>query len=171
MKSAALGGLLVLAAAMAAACAGARAGGPVAGAGLEHAYRSQDALARAVLAGLAARDTAALRALLVTRSEHRELLWPQLPEHSYMSFEEARALNERNTRKALRRALDRYGGRSFVLAGLTFTGEPERYEGFTIHRGARLEVRRPESGEVGVLPILNVVLEKGGYWKLMHYDE
>jgi hypothetical protein len=32
-------------------------------------------------------------------------------------------------------------------------------------------VRRVSDGEEGVLPILDVVVEYGGRWKLLNYDE
>jgi hypothetical protein len=145
--------------------------GPVDGAGLTHAHGSPEALARAVLRGLEHRDRAALERLLVTREEHRELLWEELPERSYFTFGDARSLNERNTRRALTEALARFGGHALELESIEFTGRPEVYKSFTLQRGARLTVRDPESGRVGTLPILNVVLERDGLWKLMHFDD
>lgn len=138
---------------------------------LDHSKGSPEELAEAVLAGLGARDRAALEALLVTREEHRELLWDELPERTYMSFDVARELNERNTRKGLTRALDRYGGQAFELLGIEFTDPPEVYETFTWHFGPRLRVRRLSDGREGELPILDVVLERNGRWKLMNFEE
>lgn len=152
------------------ACADAD-GRPVDGAGLIHAHRSPEALARAVVDGVAANDREALERLLVTREEHRELLWRQLPESGYMSFGDALSLNERNTDEALRDLLRTHGGTRFELVGISFAGEPEVYDEFTLHRGARLRVREKESGRVGLLPVLDVVLERGGLWKPMHYVE
>lgn len=128
-------------------------------------------MGRAVLAGVAANDREALELLLVTREEHRELLWEQLPESGYMTFGDARSLSERNTDEALRDLLRTHGGASFELVEISFTGEPEVYDGFTLHRGVRLRVREEESGRVGTLPVFNVVLERGGLWKPMHYVE
>lgn len=138
---------------------------------LSHSKGSAEELAQAVLDGLETRDRAALEALLVTREEHRDLLWDELPERTYMSFEVARELNERNTRKGLIRALDRYGGQAFELLGIEFTDPPEVYETFTWHFGPRLRVRRLSDGREGELPILDVVLERNGRWKLMNFEE
>lgn len=146
-------------------------GRPVDGADLTHAYRSPEAMGRAVLQALEAEDRVALEGLLVTRQEHRDVLWDQLPESNYMEFGEARSLNERNTDEAIRDALRKYGGRSFELVEIGFTDEAEVYDGFTLHRGARMRVREEASGEVGRLPVLNVVLERDGLWKPMHYVE
>jgi hypothetical protein len=159
-----LTGLLGLVICLALACGGGDDG-------LSYAKRSPEELAEAVLAGLEARDRAALEALLVTRDEHRELLWGELPERTYMSFEVARELNERNTREGLTRALDRYGGQAFELLDIEFTDEPEVYETFTLHFGPRLRVRRVSDGREGELPILDVILERNGHWKLMNFEE
>lgn len=138
---------------------------------LSHSKGSPEELAQAVIDGLEARDRAALEALLVTREEHRDLLWDELPERTYISFEVARELNERNTRKGLTRALDRYGGQAYEVLGIEFTDPPEVYETFTWHFGPRLRVRRLSDGRDGELPILDVVLERNGRWKLMNFEE
>lgn len=138
---------------------------------LGHSRSTPEELARAVLAGLEVRDRAALEALLVTREEHRGLLWDDLAEPTYMSFEIARELNERNTREGLARALDRYGGQTFAVLEIEFTDPPEVYETFTLHFGTRLRVRLTSDGREGELPILDVVLERNGRWKLMNFEE
>lgn len=160
-----------LAAVLVAGCSEARAGGPVGAAGLDNAYRTEEALGRAVLEALEADDREAMMDLVVTREEHHELLWPQLPERTYLTFERSWFHTSRNTRHALDQAMSRYGGHEFELVSLTFEDEPEVYDGFTIHRGARLVARHGPTGRVGEIPILRVVLQKDGYWKLIHYDE
>lgn len=164
-----LAAALVLAAA--AGCREGRAAGPVDTAGLENAYPGQEALARAVLRGLEAGSRDSLEALLVTREEHRELLWPELPERTYFPFERARALNRRNTREGMSRALGRYGGRELRFVRLEAAHDTEAYEGFTLHRGVRLVVRDAGTGREGALGILDVVLEREGHWKLMNFEE
>jgi hypothetical protein len=132
---------------------------------------SPDALARAVLDGLEARDRGALEALLVTREEHRDLLWNELPESNHLRFEVARELNVRNTREGLTHALDRFGGQELELVKIEFTKDPEIYETFALHRGTKLWVRRLSDGREGDLPILDVLLERNGRWKLMNFEE
>lgn len=138
---------------------------------LSSARRSERALAEAVLRALEHRDRPGLEALLVTRGEHRDLLWPELPERAYFSFERARELNERNTRKAVQRAFERYGGRSFELVSLEYTKEREAYENFTLHRGARLRARDQATGQVATLEVLDVLVEMEGGWKLLNVEE
>lgn len=145
--------------------------GLAADASMDHARSGDRALAEAVLRALEREDRAGLETLLVTREEHRELLWPELPERTYFSFERARELNERNTRKAVRRALERYGGRTLQLVGLDYTRKTEVYDGFTLHRGARLRVRDAATGEVAAIEVLDVLVEMEGGWKLFNVRE
>lgn len=138
--------------------------------GLRNAERSPEEVAEAVLDALEARDRAALEALLLTREEHRELLWDQLPESSTWPFEYARWLVEHNSRKAITRALERFGGRSFELLEVGFEEEPEVYDGFTLHPGTVLWVRTP-NGQTGRMKVLDVLVERNGGWKPMDYEE
>lgn len=139
--------------------------------GLEHAFRSREALAKGVLAAIERGDEEALRRYLVTEEEHRTLLWDQLPESGYLDFRYARRLNERSTGKAIRRVLERYGGQPLRFVGLTFEKETEAYDGFALFRGAALRVRHASTGAEGVIPVLDVLLERNGWWKPMNYDE
>jgi hypothetical protein len=139
--------------------------------GLSHSVRSPEAVAEAVLAALADSSRDALEALLVTRDEHRDLLWPQLPERRDIEFEVARELNMRNTRKALSQMLTAFGGERFELVQLDLTDDAEPYDGFTIHYVRRFAVRRVSDGQEGTLPILDVLVERKGRWKPMNYDE
>lgn len=147
-----------------------RAPGEEAG-GLENAFEGRRALAEAVLEAIERRDREALERHLVTRAEHRTLLWNRLPESDYFTFEYARRLNERSTRKAILRALERYGGQPLRYADLTFEKDTEVYEDFVLHRGGSLRVRHAETGEEMVVPVLDVVLERHGGFKPMNYEE
>lgn len=138
---------------------------------LSHSQASADDLARAVVAALEAEDTTALEELWVTEAEYRTLLWDELPESQHLEFEFVWDLNRRNSRDGMSRALSRFGGEDFEFLRIEFTEEPEVYETFTLHRGTELWVRRVSDGEEGVLPVLDVVLERDGRWKLMNYDE
>lgn len=138
---------------------------------LDSAFRSPAELGRAVVTALRKNDREALESWLVTGKEHRDLLWSSLPERNAFSFEAARELNLRNTRKAVTRALERYGGMPLEFVSITFGKEPEVYAEFTLHRGTELRVRHRETGREGTIPVLDVVLEMDGGWKPMHYVE
>jgi len=140
---------------------------------LRSSLPSAEALARAVLRNLEERDREGLEELLITREEHRDLLWEHLPEAEVYEFDYVRHLSERNSRNALSQAFSRYGGRSFELVEISFDeSEREEYEDFTLHRKATLRVRDAKTGKVGELPILDVFVEwKGTEWKLLDYEE
>jgi hypothetical protein len=138
---------------------------------LSNSFSSAEALAEAVLDALDQEDRDAMLALMVTREEHLDVLWEQLPERNHLSFDYVRLLNERNSNKGIREAISRFGGTKFELLSIEFTKPSEVYEGYTLHLGTVLTVRRVSDGLEGELPILDVVLEYGGRWKLMNYEE
>lgn len=138
---------------------------------MEGAYPSAEALVEAALDAVARKDTATLKSLLVTRDEHHDLLWESLPESETLTFEYARLLNEHNTGKAMRRALERYGGEKFNLEKIEYTDGTETYPGFKLHLGTRLTVVRESDGAEGELALLDVLVERPEGWKLLNYDE
>lgn len=145
--------------------------GPEAPMALSHTYDSPEALGRAVLDALRRRDRGALESLRVTREEYLELFWPELPERDDTPFDFAWQLNDDHSRTGISQALGEFGGQDFELIELRFTEPPEVYETFTVHFGAELRVRRISDGKEGTLPILSVVAERGGRWKLLNFRE
>ncbi|MCL7972446.1 MAG: DUF2950 domain-containing protein [marine benthic group bacterium] len=139
--------------------------------GLAGAFPSPEAATQAALDALGAGDREAMEALLLTREEHRNLIWDQLPEREYFSFDYVRFLNEKNSGKALSQALGRYRGSELELLSLSFEKESETYSDFVLHRGAKLTVRRPSDGREGELQLVDVFVERNGGWKIMNYVE
>jgi hypothetical protein len=126
---------------------------------------------QAALDALGDGDRAAMEALLLTREEHRTLVWESLPEKSYFSFDYVRLLNEKNTEKAITRALERYGGQDLELVDVAYGKESETYGDVTLHRGAKIRVRRASDGKEGEIDLVDVLFERNGGWKLMNYVE
>ena len=139
--------------------------------GLTNTRGSAEDVAQAVLDAVAAKDRPALEALMVSEAEHRDLLFDQLPESHTWPFPFVRDLNMRNSMKGLGRTLKRYGGMQFELLAIEFTKDTEVYDGFALHRGAVLRVKRLSDGREGTLRILDVMVERNGRWKLMNYEE
>lgn len=166
---------LVLATTLVALAATARAAAVCAGAAraraLAYAKESPEAVARAVLEAIEHGSERKLESLLVTREEHRALLWPHLPERKSLPFGYVRKLNRHNTREGIDAALRKWGGAELELVGVEFTREPERYDSFTLHKGARVWVRRASDGEEGYIDVLDVLVEWNGRWKPMNYGE
>jgi hypothetical protein len=139
--------------------------------GLAGAYPSAEAATQAALNALKADDEEGMRALLLTREEHRELLWDELPERTYFSFDYVRLLNEHNTDKAIQRALERYRGADLQVVSIEFEKGTEGYSDFLLHRGAKLTVRRASDGREAEIDLVDVFVERNGGWKLMNYVE
>ena len=139
--------------------------------GLAGAFPSPEAATQAALDALGAGDREAMEALLLTREEHQNLIWDQLPEREYFSFDYVRFLNEKNSGKALSQALGRYRGSELEVLSLSFEKESETYSDFVLHRGAKLTVRRPSDGREGELRLVDVFVERNGGWKIMNYVE
>lgn len=139
--------------------------------GMARAEESPEAVARAVLEAIENDSERQMENLPVTREEHRELLWPQLPERKTWPFDYVRKLNEHNTREGIDDALRSWGGSELELLRVEFRRESEHYDGFTIHKGARVWVRRPSDGETGYIETLEVLVEWNGRWKPMNYAE
>lgn len=139
--------------------------------GLSNPYPGDRAVIQAALDALADADRAAMEALLLTREEHRTLVWDSLPEKNYFSFDYVRELNERNTEKAITRALERYGGQELELLEVSYGKVAETYGDVTLHRGAKIRVRRASDGREGEIDLVDVLLERNGGWTLMNYVE
>lgn len=144
---------------------------PEARSGLRNAFPSDSSAIQAALDAVQAEDVEALEAMLLTRAEHRTLVWDSLPEKNYFSFDYVRLLNEKNSRKAITRALERYGGQELELVDVEYEKGTETYGDVILHRGAKIRVRRVADGEVGEIPLVDVLFERNGGWKLMNYVE
>lgn len=138
---------------------------------LAYARSSREALVQAVLEALETGDGEAAQRFLLTREEYETLLRPKLPDGEYTPFDFVWSLAEVGNRKGLRQALSEYGGMSLELVSISYKEEPEVYPSFTLHPGAQVRVRRTDTGEEGILPSFDVLVEHGGGWKLMNLDE
>ena len=138
---------------------------------LANAFASPNALGRAVLTAIREDDPEGLEALRVTREEYVSLLWDQLPESGNTPLDFVWQLNQDNSREGRKAALAEYGGQEFELIGLRFTEPPEVYSTFVLHFGGQLWARRKTDGEEGVLPLVGVVVEHQGHWKLLSFAE
>lgn len=140
-------------------------------AALDHGQETEEALVEAVLEALVREDREALQGLLVSREEYEGLLWPSLPDKEFTQFEFVWGLNEANSRKGLGQLLSRYGGLQLELVSITLSPESEVYDSFTLYQGVEVKVRRSDTGEEGILSSFDVLVDHGGSWKLLNYDE
>ncbi|MFW6331063.1 MAG: hypothetical protein ACOC3J_04990, partial [Gemmatimonadota bacterium] len=107
--------------------------------------------------------------LMVTREEYETLLWPVLPDREQMPFEFAWSITGPRSRDARRSVLLDHSGAPLELVRVELGPEPEEYDAFTIHRRSRMVVRRTDTGAVGVLPLMDTVVEMDGGWKFLNF--
>jgi hypothetical protein len=138
---------------------------------LTHAHASSEALARAVLDGIARRDADGLRALSVTEEEFRVHVWPALPA----------ARPERNlplsyvwgdlhqkSENSLQVLLAKHGGQRYELAQVRFAREATKYSSYVVHRESVFVIRDSADAEAQ-LALCGSMLEKHGQWKVFSY--
>ena len=153
-------GVLLLVAALAPGCSDSP---------LSHAHRSPEALAGAALAAVTAGSARELDGLRVTRDEYETLLWPVLPDREQMPFEFVWSITEPRSRKARRAAIAEYKGVPLELERVELGDDAERYQELTLYRRSRMWVRRTDTGAVGVLPLMDTLIEMDGGWKFMNF--
>jgi hypothetical protein len=138
---------------------------------LSNARTSPEALARASLEALAAEDAEVLDSLRVTREEYETLLWPVLPDKEHVPFEFVWSLTGPRSRKARREVMGEYGGIPMELVRVDLGEKVEAYDEFVLYQEARMTVRRMDTGEEGMIPIMDVVVKMGGGWKFLNFGE
>jgi hypothetical protein len=156
--------LFLFLAATASGCSDLAAGTPLA-----EARRSPEALARAALDAIEAGDEERLAGLMISREEYETLLWPVLPDRNQMPFEFVWSITAPRSRKARRNALADYQGVPLELVRVEIGDDVEAYDAFVLHRRARMWVRRADTGDVGVLPLMDTLVQMDGGWKFMNF--
>lgn len=138
---------------------------------LSNSSSSVTGLAREVLQGLYLGDFESLAAKAVNRDEFRRHVWPELPisrPECGMSWEYVWNDSHRKSLMYLSNTLARQRGRKYDLVKVRFLGGVTEYEGYTLHRDARLVVR-DESEKERELNVFGSVFEMGGEFKVMTY--
>lgn len=157
---------LLLTSWMGTACSDLAEGSPLA-----EARTSPEALARAALEAVVAMDEEALSGLMITRDEYLNLLWPSLPDRNQMPFDFVWSVTGPRSRKARRVVLEEYGGLPLELVRVDLGEDVEEYEEFTLYRDARMTVRRTDTGQEGIFPLMDSLVVMGGGWKFMNFAE
>ncbi len=138
---------------------------------LSNARTSPEALAEAALGAVRSQDDALLASLQVTREEYESLLWPSLPDREYMPFDFVWSLTGPRSRKARTGVLGKYGGLPLELVRIDLGEDVEEYPEFTLFREARMTVRRTDTGQEGVFPLMDVLVHMGDGWKFLNFIE
>lgn len=148
-----------------------RMGLPPAPAALHGGTDSRESLARAFVLALAARDTAALRRLVLTRAEFAFLVYPASP-YTKPPYRQAPGLVWMQIATAssagYARLVDRLGGRPLSFQALTCRSVPESQERNRIWRECRVRVTDAR-GAAGTLRLFGDIIERDGAFKFVSY--
>ena len=138
--------------------------------GLTGGAASREALARGFVAALATRDTAWMRASVMTRAEFAWLYFPthRLARPPYAIDPALLWLQVRSTtERDLAKLLDRFGGRPLAYAGLACPDTAERSGENALWSGC--VVGLVSGGDTVRLRAFGTVLERGGRHKFVGY--
>ena len=133
---------------------------------------SRDLLVRRFVDAVARRDTAALRAMQLTRGEFAYLYYPatQYVRPPYeLDPRTLWFLSREQSDKGLRRVVERVGGRAITLAGYDCSSEPPVRQGPNVIWG-RCTVRYRAGADTLVeRRLFSGVIERGGAFKFLSY--
>lgn len=138
---------------------------------LEHTCDTAEALASAVLDGLARRDRAALERLALSEDEFRELVWPDLPAarpERNLPWDYVWQDLHQKSRASLGRTLAAHGGRRYELVSVRHLGDTSTYGTYEVRRDAEVTVRNAE-GRTQQLRLFGSTLHHAGRAKLFSY--
>jgi hypothetical protein len=137
---------------------------------LSGASPSLEALARNVVAAIAACDKKALEAARITEDEFRAYVWPELPASRVpnVTAEFAWSQASINNHAGFERVLQNHKGRIYELVSIRFLGGVTSYTSFRVHNKAMLTIR-DETGSVRDVRLFGSVLELDGQYKLFSY--
>jgi hypothetical protein len=138
---------------------------------LESTFESDEAVARAVLDGLARKDLQGLLGLALTREEFEDLVWPTLPvSRPEVGMPFAYIWNDHSTksRTYLGQTLAMYGGRRFELLRIEFAGQTTEHGSCSITRESRLIVR-DEEGQEQTVRVFGGIIRQNGHSKVYSY--
>jgi hypothetical protein len=139
---------------------------------LQGGRRSRDSLVTAYMAALAARDTAALVALAITRAEFGHLYYPTTPQ-GLPPYDLAPELMwwllSQRSERGLRKALEVYGGQELTLLDYD-CGSGESVEGENTVWGPCLVRFQRAAGDTVSRRLFTQIIGRGGRYKFLNYS-
>lgn len=138
---------------------------------LAPAFGSPEAVTRAALQALAARDVEGLGRLALDETEFRRLVWPRLPSsRPERNLDVAYAWGDLHQKSTgyLRSVVAARGGDRLELVDVRFDGETTDFGTFRVHRRARVRVRAPR-GQLLDGRFFGSIIEAGGRFKIFSF--
>lgn len=138
---------------------------------LSSTFATPEGLAQAVLDGFRERDQSRLVSLMVSETEFREAIWPELPASRSgrnVPIDYAWGQLKQRSDGALAALFARYSGQRYDLVRIEFTGETSEYGPFTVRRRSLMTVR-DANGSRQRLRLFGSAVTHQGQWKLFSY--
>jgi hypothetical protein len=138
---------------------------------LDGAMPSRDSLVRRFVRAIEARDTSALRSIVMTRAEFAHLYFETSP-HARPPAQQPPALvwflHTQNSVKGVSRALDRFGGRPLGFRGYTCAPAPRVEGANTVWDDCLLHLG--SGRDTTSIRLFGGVIERDGRFKLLSYS-
>lgn len=138
---------------------------------LAPSFESDDALAQAVLDGLAKRDVEGLLALSLSRDEFADLVWPTLPASRPevgMPMTYVWQDSFTRSRSSLAQTIEAFGGQPLTLVRVGFSGRQTDHKGVVIARKSYLVVKDGQ-GQERQIRVFGSVIRQNGRSKVYSY--
>lgn len=137
---------------------------------LAPSYESKDAAVQAFLGALAARDRAALESMVITETEFKKYIWPELPSSAPdvgMPVDYVWGDTAQKNQGYLAQLLADHGGQRYELIAVSFAGETTDYGRFRVHRKTTLDLKGPKGAQT--LKLFGSMIESDGHWKIYSF--
>jgi hypothetical protein len=128
--------------------------------------------ARAVEA-LTAGDDPAIETLRLSRHEHNEVVWPELPASDpslNVPIDWVWGDIQNRNREALGLLRPLFANRTVEVRGVECVGETQEFSTVRVHTDCWVHLREPEWGDTRI-QLFKDVLERGGGFKMFRYYE
>ena len=137
---------------------------------LDNVQSSPEAVAQEVLAAIESENRDALEHLVLSETEFRDHVWPELPAsrpERNLSFAYVWGDLRQKSEYSLQQSLAEHGGQRYTLASVRF-GRTTPYDSYVVHRDTVLTVRTRGGDELDVR-LFGSMIEQNGRWKVFSY--
>lgn len=134
---------------------------------------SIDQLARMLIAGINARDEAAIHALGVTRKEFEVILWREFPESrpvTHITADDAWEMASIQSHAGVSRTVGSFGGHNLEFIRVD-RGPPVPYRNFTLHRQVEIVTKDAATSQEVRLHFAPSFVERHGRFKVLTFKD
>ena len=128
--------------------------------------KSAEALAKSMLAAVAASDRAALERLCLERDEFAEILWPEFPSSravTGLTAQDGWTFLSRRNSGGISRLLNEHAGERLRFVRIDRARATESYVNFRLHRGLTIVARDSTGSEIALDDVRTIAERQGSY--------